>query len=50
LILSYVGITKHYFLGRDSSIESHIRALNPKVKFVTVIAVAVLIVSTPTTA
>lgn len=38
---------KHHFLDEESAIESPIRALNPKTKFITIVAVVFLIVSTP---
>jgi cobalt/nickel transport system permease protein len=38
---------KHHFLDDQSAIESPIRSLNPKTKFVTIIAVVLLVVSTP---
>jgi cobalt/nickel transport system permease protein len=41
---------KHHFLDEESTIESPIRDLNPKTKFITVISVVILVVSTPATA
>jgi cobalt/nickel transport system permease protein len=38
---------KHHFLDEESAIESPIRSLNPKTKFITIIVVVFLIVSTP---
>jgi cobalt/nickel transport system permease protein len=38
---------KHHFLDEESAIESPIRSLNPKTKLVTIIALVVLVVSTP---
>jgi cobalt/nickel transport system permease protein len=38
---------KHHFLDEESAIESPIRSLNPKTKFITIIAVVLFIVSTP---
>ena len=38
---------KHHFLDEESTIESPIRSLNPKTKLITIIAVVLLVVSTP---
>lgn len=38
---------KHHFLDEESAIESPIRSLNPKTKLITIIAIVLLIVSTP---
>lgn len=38
---------KHHFLDEESGIKSPIRELNPKTKFITIISVVILIVSTP---
>jgi cobalt/nickel transport system permease protein len=38
---------KHHFLDEESTIESPIRSLNPKTKFITIIAVVLFVVSTP---
>ncbi|MBN2225435.1 MAG: cobalt ECF transporter T component CbiQ [Deltaproteobacteria bacterium] len=38
---------KHHFLDDESTIESPIRSLNPKTKFITIIAVVLFVVSTP---
>lgn len=41
---------KHHFLDEESIIDSPIRDLNPKTKFITIISVVILIVSTPANA
>jgi len=38
---------RHHFLDEESTIESPIRSLNPKTKLITIIAVVLLVVSTP---
>jgi cobalt/nickel transport system permease protein len=38
---------KHHFLDEESAIESPIRSLNSKTKFITIMAVVLLVVSTP---
>ncbi len=38
---------RHHFLDEESTIESPIRSLNPKTKFISIIAVVLLVVSTP---
>ncbi len=38
---------KHHFLDEESAIESPIRSLNPRAKFITIITVVLFIVSTP---